>query len=183
MTKDLEEERQLIMDAKRDPDRFAALYEKYFYEVFMFCQRRVSDPTLASDLCSQTFLKAMLHLPSYEFKGVPFGAWLLRIASNEINQSFRKGSRNREVQLDESHLRILAQDVEVPESSQNRQLLVDALNELTLEESQLIELRFFERLSFAAIAELYDITEANAKMKVYRILKRMRNHIAQRVRS
>ncbi len=173
----LENERKIIEQAKADPDRFAPLYEAYFYQVFTFCHRRVGDQELASDLCSQTFLKALINLRSYQFTGAPFVAWLLRIASNEINQYFRKSKRVTEVSLNEQHLQRLSEEVSVRNTEQNRVRLIKVLNELPLEESQLIELRFFEQYSFASIASLYNITEANAKMKVYRILKRMKQSI------
>lgn len=173
----------MIQNAQRNSDQFGALYEKYFYEVFMFCFRRVGDKATASDLASQTFLKAMLHLHSYTFTGAPFGAWLMRIASNEVNQLYRQNKRVNEVELSDIHLKRLSEETEITDSDSNREALIEALNQLSLEESQLIELRFFEQCSFAEIAGLYDITEANAKMRVYRILKRMKASIAQSSRS
>lgn len=83
-------EQETVEAAKSDPAKFGLLYEKYFRQVFVFVFRRIGDEEQAADIVSNTFLKAMLALPKYVFKGVPFSAWLFRIASNEVNMYFRK---------------------------------------------------------------------------------------------
>ena len=74
------------MEAARDnPAAFGVLYEKYFRQIYLFVFRRTDDEDIAADLTSEVFLKAMLSLKNLKFQGVPFSAWLYRIASNEIN--------------------------------------------------------------------------------------------------
>ena len=170
-------DQELIAKAKKDRHAFSALYERYFVRVFQFVYQRVGDQNQASDLTSQTFLKAMLHLHKYEDRGVPFIAWLLRIASNEVNQFFRKSKKVVEVEIDDQQLSRLAEDLQIEIDEPHLEQMIEALNHLGLEESQLIELRFFEGNSFKEIAELYGLTEANAKMKVYRILKKLKKQI------
>jgi RNA polymerase sigma-70 factor (ECF subfamily) len=58
--------------------------------------------------------------------------------------------------------------------------MIAQLNQLSLEDSQIVELRFFDQCSFAEMANIYGITEANMKMKLYRILKKMRKNIESR---
>ncbi|MDX1627179.1 MAG: sigma factor, partial [Fulvivirga sp.] len=77
-------ENEWVEEAKRDPQAFGKLYDRYFEGIFQFILRRTDDESLTADLCSQTFLKALQHIKKYEHRGVPFSAWLYRIASNEV---------------------------------------------------------------------------------------------------
>ncbi len=171
------EEYDLIQQALKRPERFSVLYDRYYKPVFVFVYKRVNDAEVASDLTSQVFLKAMLHLKRYQYQGYPFSSWLFRIALNESNLFFRKQKRSREVALSDQHLVHLVEDSEVDNSEENRQQLVDALNRLEPEQVQLMELRFFERYSFKEIGQMLGTTEANAKMRVYRILKKMKSFL------
>ena len=101
---DLALELQQVEAAKSDPARFSVLYEKYYKVIFIFIFRRTGEEELAADITSNTFLKAMLALPKYEYKGVPFSAFLFRIALNEINMYFRKSKKERVVSLEQVSL-------------------------------------------------------------------------------
>ena len=83
------DEAKWIEEAKRDIDKFSLLYDHYFIPVFRFILKRVISQDVAADLCSQVFLKAMLNIKKYEDRGFPFACWLIRIAKNEVNLSFR----------------------------------------------------------------------------------------------
>ena len=78
------EERLLVEAAKKDPSRFAELYELNFTQVYAFIARRVGDRDVAQDLTSDVFHKALASIQSFEWRGVPFAGWLLRIAANMI---------------------------------------------------------------------------------------------------
>lgn len=171
------EDHKLVEQAKKNRHAFSALYDKYYVRVFQFIYKRISDKETSADLCSQTFLKAMLHLSKYQDRGAPLIAWLLRIASNEINMHFRASKVNQEVGIDESQLEYLAQEVHLDSNDSNFGKMIAQLNLLSLEDSQIVELRFFDKSSFAEMAQIYGITEANMKMRLYRILKRMRKNI------
>src|SRR5215831_20775269 len=77
-------ERSLVEAAQSDPARFDALYELHFERVYGFIAGRVHDRTTAEDLTSDVFYKALASLKDFEWRGVPFLAWLLRIAANAI---------------------------------------------------------------------------------------------------
>ena len=87
------EERLAVEAAQRDPSRFADLYENHFDRVYAFVLRRVSDRTEAEDLTSDVFHKALANIGSFEWRGVPFAAWLLRIAANVIVDRSKRGAR------------------------------------------------------------------------------------------
>ena len=80
--KEMTEEYALVEAAKADISKFASLYNKYYERIFRFIHTRLDDKELAFDTASQVFLKAMLNLQKYEFKGAPFSSWLYRIAGN-----------------------------------------------------------------------------------------------------
>ena len=75
-----EAERLLIEAAQRDPSRFAELYEDNFERVYAFIARRVRDRDEAEDLTSEVFHQALANLARFEWRGVPFAAWLFRIS-------------------------------------------------------------------------------------------------------
>jgi RNA polymerase sigma-70 factor, ECF subfamily len=171
---DLKLELQQIDAAKQNPARFDVLYEKYYKPIFVFVHRRTGDVDLTADLVSQVFMKALINIKKYEFKGVPFSAWLFRIAFNEINMYFRKNNADRVVSLDKSGIISIIAEVKEEENTEAQQKLLKALKEIDESDTQLIELRFFEKRSFAEVGNIIGITENNAKVKVYRILDKIK---------
>jgi RNA polymerase sigma-70 factor, ECF subfamily len=169
-------EEGLILKSQADPQAFRPLYEKYFKKIFLFILHRVGDKQLASDLSSQVFLKALLHLKKYTFRGLPFSAWLFRIALNECNDYFRKNRRYRIVMIEDHIVENLHEGLlENSREEDLRQRLPAILQKLSVDELELIELRFFEQRPFKEVAQIVGITETYAKVKVYRALQKMKN--------
>lgn len=175
----MRDEQQLVEAARKNPRRFGLLYERYYEQMFLFVYKRVGDQEMSADLTSQLFLKAMTHLPKYQFRGVPFSAWLYRIAINEVNQYFRQSKKQRHVSLDSAGLQLMMEEAEVRHDEHEIQSLVQVLDRLEPEEVQLIELRFFEKQSFKEIGIIFNITENNAKVRTYRLLTKMKKYILQ----
>jgi RNA polymerase sigma-70 factor, ECF subfamily len=176
---EIKNELAIIARAKADPNRFSVLYEKYYKQIFLFIYRRTDDEDDTADLTSQVFLKAILNLPKYEYKGVPFSAWLYRIASNEVNQYFREVKKSRAISMEEDGLgRLMGELNEEPEEQHEKErIIMESLNCLTKEEVQYLELRFFEDKSFREIGYILMITENNAKVKTYRIIDKIKKII------
>ncbi len=168
-----------IRAAQQDPRAFRPLYQRYYEQIFRYIFRRCEEEAEAADICSQVFLKALKQLPKYENRGLPFSAWLYRIASNEISMFYRRQKKQRVVSADTSLFRELADD-SVGEGQERQSLeikeqqLRKLLKTLKPEELSLIEWRFFEQRPFAEIASLLEISEANAKMRTYRLLTKLR---------
>jgi RNA polymerase sigma-70 factor (ECF subfamily) len=179
---DIALELEIIEKAKADPNRFTPLYNKYYKQIFLFVYRRSDDEDIAADITSQVFLKAILHLPKYEFKGVPFSAWLYRIASNEINQFFRSSRASRAISMEDAGIERLQEELSDDDSDnkEKEQLLLESMNHLTKEEIQYLELRFFEDRSFKEVGYILKITENNAKVKTYRILDKIKKIISDK---
>lgn len=169
----MREEYELIRAAQQNPRRFGVIYERYYEQMFLFIFKRVGNEDETADLCSQVFLKAMTNLKRYRFQGVPFSAWLYRIASNEVNQFFRNSKKQRMVSLESLSLKDMIEEAEGIPTEANVQRMVTALDSLSLEEIQLIEMRFFEKIPFKEIAVIFNLTETNAKVKVHRLLKKL----------
>lgn len=173
----MQEEWEQIQAAQTNPASFRVLYEKYYNPIFRFVFRRTADESISADLCSQVFIKALQRLTSYQFKGVPFSAWLYRIASNEVAQHFRNTAKHRIISIDQTNLHQLEAELEEPNDELHQNAMIKALDELKEQEVQLIEMRFFENRPFKEIAEILGLTESNAKIKTYRTLEKMKKFI------
>ena len=178
----IKEELALIKSAIQDPKNFEPIYEKYFEEVYRFVQRRMNNLDESADVTQEIFVKVMLNLHKFEYKGFPFSSWLFRIAYNEVNSYFRKNARMREVYFgpeDLSHLLPEFKD-EIEDKilfELKWESVVNAFNILKPELVKLIELRYMDQKSYKEIADITGMTEANAKIKVFRAIKKLKNNI------
>jgi len=171
----IETEWSEIQAAQATPALFRPLYNRYFEPIFHFIYKRTLDESLTSDLCSQVFLKAMQRLGGYTFRGVPFSAWLFRIASNEVAQYYRHSNKRRVVALEDSFITGILDDKDESDCRDRyRDAMIVALDDLPEHDLQIIEMRFFEQRPFKEIACLLDITESNAKVRTYRVLERIK---------
>lgn len=174
---EIKNELKQIEAAKRDPDQFGPLYDRYHDQIFRFIFKRVQDLDLTADICSTVFLKAMLNIKKYQFRGLPFSAWLYRIASNEVNMHFRSEKKVVKVEVREQDVKVLMTEAESTDSDEDMRHMLHALSQLPPELSQLIDWRFFEKMSFAEIGEILGISEDNAKVRTYRTIKKLKTMI------
>lgn len=173
---EIADEQRIIEASKKDPRVFGKIYDRYYEGIFHFVYRRTDDEELTADLCSQTFLKALQNLKKYEFRGLPFSAWLYRIASNEVNKFFNKKKKNRVFSVEEERVLELFENDEKEFSQEQIQLLISTLKELPTETMEVLELRFFEERSFKEIAFILNIGESGAKMRLYRAVEKLKEH-------
>jgi RNA polymerase sigma-70 factor (ECF subfamily) len=173
-TEEIQEEYKILERAKNNSQAFAPLYEKYFDRIFTYIYRQTDDEDLAADLSSQTFLNVLKNLSRYEFRGLPFSAWLYKIASNEIKKHYRNGKRVKVFSIEEERVRQLIDEVHEGWDEELINRLLSYLKELPTEMLEVLELRFFEDKDFKEIAFILDITESGAKMRTYRALDRLR---------
>ncbi len=174
----IKEELQIIEAAKKDPRRFSPIYEAYYKAIFLYVYKRVDEEEATADITSQVFLKAIANLPKYQFRGVPFSAWLYRIATNEVNQFFRRTKKTRAINIETPGVERLMEEMDEPvDNTANIKVLISCLNHLKEHEVQLMEMRFFEKMSFKEISEILNITENNAKVRAYRVVEKLRKLI------
>lgn len=172
-----------ILDrSKKNPQAFGELYEKYFDRIFNFIYRQTDDEDLTADLCSQTFLSALKNVDRYQFRGVPFSAWLYKIASNEVNKHYRKQKNTKVFSIEEVRVRELIEQANENYDEEVIQRLMEYLRDLPTDMLQVLELRFFEDKDFKEIAFILEITESGAKMRTYRALDRLRKNFKLRIK-
>lgn len=179
----IDRERLLVEAAQRDPARFEPLYERYHEPIFRYIDQRMSDRDLAFDVTSQVFLKALQNLHRYEFRGLPFGSWLFRIAKSELNKMFRAQKAQRSVNITDEHCNDLLEEMEESSLEPYRDVVIAKIAELPEQELQLVEMRFFEKRSFREMGEILELTEVNAKIKLYRTLKKLKRWITTKERA
>lgn len=159
-----------------DAAAFGDLYDAHYEKVYryLYYHLPVHQRDAAEDMVQEVFLKAMDALPSYTFRGVPFAAWLVRIARNHMIDHTRKAAKRDEVPIDD--LPIPADDD--PEAlyglKASRAELGRALDTLTPEQRDVIVLRIVEDMSIAETAQIMDKTEMAIKAMQARALKALR---------
>jgi RNA polymerase sigma-70 factor, ECF subfamily len=173
---EIELELAQISKAQKDPREFAPVYDKYYDDIFIYISRRIEDLDIVADVTSRTFTNCLSNLHKFRYMGVPFSAWLYKIAMNEIRQFFRSKKRYpRTVCLTEYNLNELGEETVVEsEYDKAHELVPKLLSQLNEKDLQCIELRFFEKKSFKEIGYLLGLTEVNAKVRTYRILKKLK---------
>ena len=174
-------EYKLVQAAKEDKKKFRPLYNNYYEIVFRFIYQRTGNETITTDIVSEVFYKALENITRYEFRGLPFSSWLLRIAHNETIKYYRKTSKSRVVKLETKHLQNLTSEENENNIGELKPLLFKALKELKIGDLQLIEMRFFEGRPFKEMAEILNKKESAVKMKVYRILEKLKFYFKQNI--
>jgi RNA polymerase sigma-70 factor (ECF subfamily) len=161
------DDRLRIEAAQRDPSAFADLYEENFYRVYAYVARRVGDRHQAEDLTADVFRDALADIGRFEWRGVPFVAWLLRIASRMVADHFKRTGREAGNPVAEEEL---ASTDEVERSAMLFQL-VDRLPEAQF---RVIHMRFVEQKSIREIAEELGRSEGAVKQLQFRALETLR---------
>ena len=172
----------LVQFAKEDPEAFGELYERYVTKIYNYIYYRVGDQEEAEDLTARTFFRALRKIGSYEERGLPFSAWLYRIALNLVANWHRSQSRRKSVQLDE--LITATSDVSSPstlvEKQEDREALLDVISELPEDRQQLLILKFVERMPNAQIGQVMGRSESSIKSLYHRTLKTLRSSLQNR---
>jgi RNA polymerase sigma-70 factor, ECF subfamily len=167
------DERLLVEAAQKDPSRFADLYEHHFDRIYAFIARRVRDRYEAQDLTSEVFHQALANIKRYTYRGVPFSAWLFRIASNAIVDRSRRVNRERDVLMQQEPEDIQLQDCE------DHARLFKTVNGLPSDQRRVIELRFAKQKSIREIAEEMNRTEGAIKQLQFRALQNLRTRMGE----
>jgi len=162
---------------KGDKDAFSVLYQRNVNRIYSYIYYRTGNTHDAEDLTSRVFHRAMGHIQSYRNTGVPFSAWLYRIAHNLVANWHRDNKRKNEVAL-EDHEMYLAHG-EMPESqvvtTQEKELLLKGIRNLSDERQQLIILKFVEKLSNSEVALIMGRSEGAVKSLYHRTLMSLRD--------
>ena len=161
------EERLLIEAARRDPSRFGELYDEHFHRVYVFVARKVATRADAEDITAEVFRHALGAIKEFEWRGVPFAAWLYRIAANEIADYYAKRTREMEKQFAEP---TKSEEVEI----EQRASLYRSVDRLPPDQRRVIVMRFAEGKSIREIAEDLGRSEGAVKQLQWRALQTLR---------
>jgi len=176
---DSKEEQALTRAAQGDRDAFGELYELYIERIFNYVYYRTGNLHDAEDLTARVFQRAMNHIQSYTDRGVPFSAWLYRIAHNLVANWHRDRSRRQEIPL--SDLPVVPSKEERPETrlmrSQEQDSLLRMIRQLPPERQHLLILKFVENLSNAEIGQIMGRSEGAVKSLYHRTLLSLRDQL------
>src|SRR3954453_8516048 len=161
-------ERELIEAAQQDPSRFAELYEENFGRVWAFVIRRVPDRAAAQDITSEVFHQALANVKRFEWRGVPFAAWLYRIAANAMSDHFAKSARD---QGNEREAVVPPHEIEDVE---RRASLYRFVDRLPADQRRVLTMRFGEERSIREIASAIGRSEGAVKQLQWRGLQTLR---------
>ena len=162
------DERLMVEAAQRDPSRFAELYEHNFERVYAFVVRRVRDRTTAEDITADVFHRALERIGSYECQGVPFSAWLLRIAANAITDRWRRLAKEP-VSAAEEFL-----DPAVENDTERRIMLTQIVEGLPEDQRLVVMRRFVDQRRITEIAAELGRSEGAVKQLQFRALENLR---------
>jgi len=157
------DEKKLIQKALKDRESFSEIVSLYYKEIFKYIYRRTLDKELSKDLTQETFLRALKYLPSYKGKSL-FIFWLLRIATNVINDHFRKEINENTFLKTTSNTYLNEQDS--PEDQIDYEFIHKCMSKLSLREQAVITLIFFEHKNIKDAAFIIGKT-ANAMRRLY----------------
>jgi len=167
------DDRLLIEAAQKDPARFAELYENNFERVYAYVVRRVGDRAEAEDLTSEAFHHALANLQRFEWRGIPFTAWLFRIAANLISDRWQRLGREN-VADEPEQIELAASRVVELEEVERRATLFRLVDTLPSEQRRVIVLRFVEQKSIKEVAQEIRKTEGAVKQLQFRALSSLR---------
>ncbi|HEY3767963.1 MAG TPA: sigma-70 family RNA polymerase sigma factor [Candidatus Angelobacter sp.] len=173
----LKDERLLIEAAQNDPSRFAELYENNFHRVYAFVARRVNDRDEAQDITAEVFHQALRNLGRFQWRGVPFAAWLLRIAANALADRWQRASRGVEVQAEDSLEERAESDVGDTAEVERRAILFQLVDRLPEDQRLVIVRRFVEQKSVREIAQELGRSDGAVKQLQFRALETLRGQV------
>jgi RNA polymerase sigma-70 factor, ECF subfamily len=166
------EDGALVRRAKEEREAFEALYRKYLKKVYTYIYYRVGNVDDAEDITESVFLHALIHLDRYQDRGIPFSAWLLRIAHNLVANWHRNASRRRLVSIDAAEPVHDASPTpeEVAESMEETREIRALLQTLPMERQQALILRYAEGMKHKEIGEVMGKSAGAVKVLIHRSL-------------
>jgi RNA polymerase sigma-70 factor (ECF subfamily) len=161
------DERLLVEAAQRDPTCFADLYERNFYRVYAFIVSRVRDRHHAEDLTSEVFSEALAGIRRFEWRGVPFAAWLLRIAARAVADHWTRAGREAGDPSPDA-------DAKAADEIERDAILFELVGRLSEAQFRVIHTRFVQQKSIREIALELNRSEGAIKQLQLRAIENLR---------
>lgn len=174
-----EPEEKLVERAKEDPEAFGVLYERYVGGIYQYIFYRTGNRLDAEDLTARTFYKALGSVKRYKHRGLPFSAWLYRIAHNLVANWHRDRERRKTIPLDVLVLTSKERDSaqQVVESNERVEALREAIGRLGADRQQLVILKHTSDLSNREIGRVMGRSEGAIKALYHRTLIALRKDL------
>lgn len=177
------DERLLVQKAKQDKEAFGELYARYVDKIYSYVYYRTGNNQDAEDLTARVFFRAIQHIENYEDQGVPFSAWLYRIAHNLLANWYRDQSRRQMLSLDSiAHWHVEDSPELATELLEDREALLAAIRRLPSDRQELLILKYVERLSNADIGDIMGRSEGAIKSLYHRTLLSLRDDLMETAR-
>jgi RNA polymerase sigma-70 factor (ECF subfamily) len=170
--KELAAERLLIEASQKDLRRFAELYERYFNRVYAFALTRTGNRTAAEDVSAETFRRALQNLSKFEWRDVPFSAWLFRIAAN-VAADFSRQTAHQSPLDDLPDEQTPSWETDMTEIEERARLFA-LLKRLQKDQQRVVIMRFAQERSSREIAQAIGRSEAAVKALQFRALQNLR---------
>ena len=171
---ELAAERELILAAQRDRAAFASLYERYVDQIFAYAFNLTGNRESAEDVTAATFARALEDLPRFEWRGVPYSAWLYRVATNLVARSRRRPGW---IELGPHLVSDLPGPEEEAERNDRATEVRTAVAALPDDQRQAILLRFGGELRNREIADIMGRSEGAVKLLTFRALTSLRRRL------
>jgi RNA polymerase sigma-70 factor, ECF subfamily len=172
------EDEVLFRASQGDQEAFGLLYERYVNRIFNYIYYRTGNVNDAEDLTARVFQRALHHIGNYIDRGIPFSAWLYRIAHNLVANWHRDRSRRQEIPLSDAPL---VSRGDHPEATlvrtQEQEALLRMIRKLPSERQQLLIFKFVEHFSNAEIGQIMGRSEGAVKSLYHRTLLSLRDNI------
>jgi RNA polymerase sigma-70 factor (ECF subfamily) len=173
----LENEVELVERAKTDEAAFTLLYNHYFPRIYGYIFKRTGNREVSEDVLSATFLKAFTNLKKYQSRGFSFGAWLYRIATNNLTDYYRRNKNGAEISLEDVGDSLVGKEDSTDDlgKKQDRLAIEKAFSCLPARYREVLQLRYFAELDIEEVAETLKISKVHASVLIHRALKCFKN--------
>lgn len=163
------------VDEQREKEsRLASLYDEYFNRIAHYIYVRIGDRNEAEDLAGDVFAKALESLKSYKERGIPMQAWLFRIARNASVDYFRKKGRVTTVPIEGVTIMTGEDPAAVAEKGIEMEKVREAMQKLTAEQREVVQLRFFGGLSSKEVGAILNKSDGAVREMQRAAVERLR---------
>jgi len=186
------DEKRLVSRAQKDPEVFGEIFDRYYNPIFGYILKRVGNVHIAQDIVSETFFKALDRLWQFRWRNISIGSWLYRIATNEMNQYFRK-QKHQPHSLDslleekdfelQDKIDILKEIIEQERElaqAKKWQVVRRHIEVLPEKYQEVLVLRYFENKKIREIAEILGKKEGTIKSLLSRATNQLKEKCNQK---
>lgn len=162
---------------KQKEARLAGLFDEYYDRITRYAYARISDQREAEDIASDVFVKALKSLASFEERGLPMGAWLFKIAHNLVVDYHRRNSQVKKIELEKVEIQADSDPAADTEQKLEMERVQQAMNDLSEEQREIIQLRFFGGLSSAEVGKMLGKKDGAIREAQSAALKKLRTRL------